>query len=96
VTGLGQYDREAAGKRVCAGWAGCHDGNELLALRIAVMQGTMTDEDARAVVDYLSPVSLFVSGAEAADHGMAEIDHPGSRAVAGIAKIKRTRSDLDT
>ncbi|MEV2192415.1 DUF6283 family protein [Streptomyces phaeochromogenes] len=24
-------------RRVCAGWAGCHEGEELLALRLAVL-----------------------------------------------------------
>jgi hypothetical protein len=25
-------------RRVCAGWAGCHEGEELLALRLAVLE----------------------------------------------------------
>lgn len=80
---------------VCAGWAGCHDGDHLLALRMAVSSGSMTPEDVDAVRDYVSPVPLFESGAEAASHGMSAIDAPGDGAVAAIAKIRRARSDLD-
>jgi hypothetical protein len=89
-----QMDRSAPGARVCAGWAGCHDGGHLLALRFALMQGTMTGEDADATIDYVSPVPLFASGAEAAEHGMAEIGNPGPEAVVAMAKIGRRRSDL--
>ena len=42
----------------------------------------------------MSPVPLFTSGAEAAEHGKAEIDTPGRRAAEAIAKITRARSDL--
>lgn len=77
--------------RVCAGWAGCHDGLQLLALRFTAMHGALTGEDFNATIDYVSPVPLFASGAEAADHGMAEIEMPGSRAVAAMTKITRKR-----
>jgi len=80
--------------RVCAGWAGCHDGDELLALRAAVRQGVMTAEVAEAVRDYVSPVALFRSGAQAAEHGLAQLAAPDPEAVEAIAKITRVRSDL--
>ncbi|MBB2749212.1 UNVERIFIED_ORG: hypothetical protein FHR35_009125 [Microbispora rosea subsp. rosea] len=89
-----QQDRASAAGRVCAGWAGCHDGDHLLALRVAVLEGVMEVDDAQAVVDYGSPVPLFASGAEAADHGLAEIDHPSRQAVEAVAKIERVRTDL--
>lgn len=75
---------------VCAGWAGCHDGDHLLALRFAALHG-MPRETVEAIRDYRSPVPLFASGAEAAEHGMAEIDHPGPDAVAAMEKIGRRR-----
>lgn len=78
--------------RVCAGWAGCHDGDELLALRIALLLGAMTPETAEAVRDYTSPVPLFASGAQAAAHGLRDIDAPGPQARAAIAKIEGLRS----
>lgn len=75
--------------RVCAGWAGCHDGAHLLALRIAEAGGRMTASDIDVTIDYVSPVPLFGSGAEAADHGEAEIAAPSPEAVYAMAKVTR-------
>lgn len=75
--------------RVCAGWAGCHDGAHLLALRIAVRAGEMTVASYRATVTYSSPVPLFASGSEAAVHGKAGINQPGAPARRVIAKVSR-------
>jgi hypothetical protein len=80
--------------RVCAGWAGCHDGAHLLALRFAAMTGSMSPVDIDATIGYVSPVLLFGSGGEAADHGEAEIAEPGPRAVAAVEKVIRVRADL--
>lgn len=77
--------------RVCAGWAGCHDGRELLALRLAVVLGTLTPDEVGETIDYVSPVPLFGSGAEAAEHGMAEVDAPDEPAVAVMERITRKR-----
>ncbi|MFB4306971.1 DUF6283 family protein [Actinomadura sp. GTD37] len=89
-----QRGRDAGDARVCAGWAGTHDGAHLLALRIAAADGTMAFGDIDATIDYVSPVPLFASGAEAAEHGEAEIAAPGERAVKAMAKIERARNDL--
>lgn len=89
-----QNDRNSPGSRTCAGWAGCHDGYELLAIRFAMMHGEMSPETADVICEYKSPVSLFESGAEAARHGMAEVELPGDQAAAAIAKIERRRRDL--
>ncbi|MEH0985878.1 DUF6283 family protein [Micromonospora sp. CPCC 205556] len=75
-----------ADRRVCAGWAGCHDGNELLALRLAALQG-MSPHEIAAIRDYTSPVPLFGSGREAAAHGMAGIDAPGPKARRAIERL---------
>jgi hypothetical protein len=72
--------------RVCAGWAGCHDGNELLALRLAALQG-MSPQEIAATRGYTSPVPLFGSGREAAEHGMAGIDDPGPKARRAIERL---------
>lgn len=77
---------------VCSGWAGCHDMDGSLALRLAVAMGLMTAKVAQAVVDYVSPVRLFRSGAEAAAHGMAEVDEPGEKATRTISKLVRKQS----
>ena len=76
---------------VCSGWAGCHDGDELLALRMAPVFGTMSVPDVYATRDYVSPVKLFASGAQAAEHGEREIDAPGLEAIALQDKIIRVR-----
>lgn len=83
--------------RVCAGWASCHGTThqtDLLALRFAEAFGNMTPEAIAAVRDYTSPVPLFASGEEAADHGVAEITHPSPQAQRLVAKIASNREDI--
>jgi len=89
-----QHDRDDNRARVCGGWAGCHDGDHLLALRVAVASGEITVQTADAIRDYVSPVPLFTSGIEAADHGMREIHDPSPAACTAIDKIARNRTDL--
>ena len=89
-------DRDDPRARVCAGWAGCHDMDESLGLRIGYASGDVTLETAEAIVAYESPVPLFASGTEAAEHGMREILNPGPEAVELIRKIERVRGDLTT
>ncbi|MFD1934998.1 hypothetical protein ACFSKW_26340 [Nonomuraea mangrovi] len=48
----------------------------------------------QAMLDYASPVALFASGAEAAEHGLAEAEHPSTQAAETIAEITRVRGDL--
>lgn len=86
-----QLGRTETAPRACAGWAGCHDGDELLALRMGVADGRLTVDTALAIRDYVSPVPLFASGAAAAEHGMAEVEGPGPRAETAIAKLTRAR-----
>ncbi|MFE7525792.1 DUF6283 family protein [Kitasatospora sp. NPDC057542] len=88
-----QNDADSQASRVCAGWAGCH-GEALLAPRIALLTAAMDGPTLEAVVTYVSPVPLFSSGAEAADHGQADIDRPGPEADRLIDKIIRTRRDI--
>jgi hypothetical protein len=73
----------SAPDKLCAGWAGCHDMAENLAVRLH-----HRDIDP-AVLDYVSPVPLFASGAEAAAHGMADIEAPGPEAAAAQGKLLR-------
>ena len=101
---LPAYDNDTAGQpphlflchqqdgRVCAGWAGCHDGAHLLALRVAAMSGTLTDDDLEATINYVSPVPLFGSGAEAAAHGLTDVDQPDKRACRTIDNLTRKRA----
>ncbi|MFE3263622.1 DUF6283 family protein [Streptomyces sp. NPDC059215] len=89
-----QTDADSDALRVCAGWAGCHEGAGLLALRLAVIDGTMDSTTYQEVIEYESPVPLFSSGNEAAAHGEAGIDAPSEEARRMIGKISRTRKDL--
>jgi len=89
-----QHDRDDDRTRVCAGWSGCHDGDHLLALRVAVSSRHITVETANSIREYVSPSPLFASGAEAAEHGIREICAPSPNAHAAISKITRNRSDI--
>jgi hypothetical protein len=91
-----QADLGSNRPRICAGWAGCHDAPNLLALRLAVANGRISPDTFRAVIDYQSPIPLFASGDEAADHGQGDIDNPGEVAARAIAKIEGVRTDLAT
>lgn len=89
-----QADADSDARRICAGWAGCHDGAHLLALRIARLDGRIDATTHQAVAEYTSPIPLFASGDEAAAHGQADIELPSKEAVRLIAKISRSRGDL--
>jgi hypothetical protein len=87
-------EHKGASYRICAGWAGCHDTENLLSLRIAVSAGLITPETAEATCDYESPVPLFASGAEAAAHGIRDLANPSAAACAAANKIVRIRPDV--
>ncbi|MFC4374535.1 DUF6283 family protein [Nocardia halotolerans] len=89
-----QAGGDSPARRMCAGWVGCHGGRELLALRLALVRARIRPEAFEAAEVYVSPVGLFNSGAEAADHGQREIEWPGAAAVWLIQKIGTVRSDL--
>lgn len=73
--------------KLCAGWVGCHGGDNLIALRLT--QAMLGNEIDPSVWAYESPVPLWDSGAEAAAHGMREIDNPGRVARAMVQKLQR-------
>jgi hypothetical protein len=83
-----QNDRDSDKARLCAGWVAVH-GEDLMALRIGVLQGRL---DA-SIFDYATKVPLFESGAAACDHGMRDIEHPSAEAVAFVEKICAKRPD---
>lgn len=78
--------------RLCAGWAGCHDMNENLGLRIALSMGLLDSDVYRAAQDYESAVPLFATGEEAAEHGLADLEDPGDEACNLIAKLGRKQA----
>ncbi|MCK2240987.1 DUF6283 family protein [Crossiella sp. S99.1] len=89
-----QNDAGSDTRRPCAGWVGCHSSDNLLAPRIALLEGRITPETFQAIIDYESPVPLAASGAEAAEHGESGIARPGTETQRLIDKIARVRSDL--
>lgn len=89
-----QTDRDSTARRMCAGWVGCHGGADLLALRIAYLEGRIHHDTFSAAAEYVSPVDLFTSGSYAADHGQAAIPDPSPQAVQAIQKVCRARTDL--
>jgi hypothetical protein len=72
---------------VCAGWAGHRDPADLLAVRLGIADGRLDP----AILDYAPVVPLFGSGAEAADHGLRDVEAPGAEARRAIDKIERRR-----
>lgn len=73
--------------RACAGWTATHDMEECFGLRLAVAMGIV--EDPEPFFDYETPVPLFDSGQEAADHGLREITAPGEKARRTMDKLER-------
>jgi Family of unknown function (DUF6283) len=75
---------------LCAGWVGCHDMANNLAVRFS-----RRDLDMPAVLGYISPVPLFTSGAKAAAHGVKDIraQSPAARRkVAGLLRVAQVRN----
>ena len=64
--------------RLCAGWVGCHDTGQLMALRLP-LEG-LTFEEQCELHDYQTPVPLFSSGTEAAEHGLKNYEEPDEKA----------------
>ena len=83
---MGLFRCHSTPQNLCAGWAGCHDMDNNLAVRLA-----SRDIDP-AIYDYRSPVPLFASGAEAAEHGKREIAEPGERANRKARQIRRLQA----
>lgn len=81
---------------LCSGWVGCHDMQESMGLRIGHLAGVLTDEDVDAALDYVCPVPLFSSGAEAAEHGLREALSPGREARRAASKVTARRERRGT
>jgi hypothetical protein len=86
---LGVFHCHQQDGRICAGWAGTHDMNQSLALRLAASTRNLAPEVVEAVLDYTTEVPLFDTGAEAAEHGLAEVDEPGEKARKKIDHLTR-------
>lgn len=78
-----------ADRKLCKGWLACH-GWELLAVRLAVIQG-MLDVDETT---FESPVPLHKSGRAAAEHGLRNLEQPDSKAQRMQHKLLRKHPRL--
>lgn len=74
-------------QRLCSGWVGVHDMENMLGLRLVVNSGQIAPEDIDAICDYTTDVPLHESGAAAAEHGMREIDAPPEKARKIVNKL---------
>lgn len=88
---VGVFMCHQADGRACAGWVGCHDMEENLAIRIAVSVGNLDDETYEAIVDYETSTPLWDSGGEAASHGVENLFDPDQDAQRVMAKLRSKR-----
>lgn len=82
--------------RLCAGWVGTHDMDDSLGLRMVASLGMASEEELDAVRSYKTDVPLFSSGAEAAEHGLRDIDDPDFRARLTVDKLRRKRARTES
>jgi hypothetical protein len=75
--------------RLCAGWAGCHDMGQTLAVRVAVISGRLEGDELDELLDYSTDVPLFESGTQAALHGMRDLAEPSPKARKAMDKLTR-------
>lgn len=68
---------------LCAGWVATHGATDLLAMRL---HGEDIPEE---IWEYESPVPVFASGLEAAEHGMREVEAPPPEAKRVINRLQR-------
>lgn len=70
---------------VCAGWLGHDDPLQMLSVRLGLAFGKLDPSCA----SYTTKVPLFSSGAEAAAHGLRELENPNEDACTLIAKLEK-------
>jgi hypothetical protein len=82
-----RFDCHQNDGNLCAGWVGAHGPANLLSLRLLDLEGRLDP----SVMDYVSPVPLWASGAEASAHGKRSIPRPGKNARHMIDRLVRKR-----
>lgn len=82
-----RFDCHQRDGTLCAGWVAVHGGRNLLAMRILSFHNAVNPY----VWDYVSPVPLWTSGAEACAHGKRSIQRPGRQARGMIDRLVRKR-----
>lgn len=78
--------------RICAGWAAVHDMDECLAMRLAASWESISVAELAKVLAYATDVPLFATGAEAAEHGLRDLQTPGDAAQRTIQGLVRKAS----
>lgn len=71
---------------LCSGWLTCHGPENLLAIRLHL------EHVEAEVFDYKTDVPLFASGAEAAAHGVRDIEEPSEAAHRTMNRLLRKRA----
>lgn len=89
-----QFESGADSQRICAGWAGVHDMDDNLALRLWGAFEKLTEDVIEKTRNYTTDVPLFETGEEARQHGIAEIENPSAKAKAKVQRIINKRSDV--
>lgn len=84
--GVGLFLCHQQNNALCSGWLGCHGPENLAALRISPQ--AIEPE----VWNYQTDVPLFSSGAEAAEHGMRDIETPSPKADRAMELLLRKRA----
>lgn len=84
--GTGLFLCHQQNNALCSGWLGCHGPGNLVALRLH------HEHVQPEVFEYESPIPLFSSGAEAAEHGKRDIDSTSARADRVINSLLKKRS----
>lgn len=79
---------------LCSGWVGCHDMLNNLALRLYGHTHPDHRIDYDAILNYHTDVPLFGSGAEAAAHGIRELENPGPAARKKAEQLIKMRRNL--
>ena len=83
---FGLFHCHSQQENLCAGWVGCHDMARTLAGRLH------WDKLDPAVAEYVSPVPLFASGAEAAEHGKRDLDAPSPAAERKMSQLRQMKA----
>ena len=78
------------GKRVptiCQGWLDCHDAGQLLAIRLAMVDGRLPDDFSFEH----SGTEVYGSGVEACKVGLSGCDNPSKEAQKVMSKLEKMR-----
>lgn len=78
-------------RTICQGWLDCHNGDELLAIRLARMRNSLPDNFSTEP----SGADVYASGKEACDAGLKDVDKPSKEAISMIKKVSRGVVDED-